>query len=862
MRTGSKILESATIKLLILLSVGIFTGEAVVARFLPHLLTAAGWLGGMADASFLTLVTFLLLYFFIFRPLIHLDAVLRESEERFRNTFDQAAVGMAHVAIDGYFLRLNDRWCDIVGYSREELMTMSFQDLTHPDDLQASVMQLRLFQRGEGRAFATEKKYLRKDKSIVWVNLTVSYVSNPNGVKNYFIAVIEDVTERKRADAALRESENNLNVILESTADGILAVDGKGKVLRTNKRFAELWSIPQSLVDSKDDDALLNHVLGQLTEPEAFLSKVRLLYRSADEDRDTLLFKDGRTFERYSAPVVMGGETLGRVWSFRDVTKQKSAEQQIADALNYSQTIFEASTIGIIVFAESGEAISANRAAAMIMGTTVENLGKQNFRELQSWKQSGLRGIAIEALASGNAKDAEIHHLSTFDKSVWLSARFVPFMHKGQKELLALFSDTTERKRAEEALRESEERYRSIIHASPDNITIADMEGHILMVSPIAVQMFGFAREEEARGLPITAFIVPEDRGRALSNIALKRHGVVQRSNEYRGLRKDGSTFDIEVNSDFIWDSNGQPKKIVLIARDITNRKQTERALRESDMKFRALYESSRDALMTLNPPSWLFTSCNQSTVEMFRAKNIEEFLSYGPAKVSPERQPDGRLSMEKAEEMIDIAMREGSNYFEWTHKRVDGEEFPATVLLTQIDVGGNQFLQATVRDITERKKAEEALVKSKRQYDNLVSNIPVGIYLLHRSYDGSMSFTYVSPRMADMLGLNAESILANPRIAFKTIHRDDLEILIGLNQERIQKPQPFDWEGRILCKGQSSGYTSSPDLNCLTMGMLYGTASSLTSQSVNKRRFCSHKTENVSAQYLKAPTSGSRSAI
>ena len=257
----------STIKLMMILSGSIFVSELIIDQLLPHFLNAVGWVKAIADSSLLILVTFPFLYFFAFRPLKNLTAGLRESEEAFRNTFDHAAVGIAHISSKGTFLHLNDRWCEIVGYTHEELVTMSFQDLIHPDDLHGSLLQLQPFIEDGNRFSSSEKRYLRKDKSIVWVNLTASIVNEPSGVPKYFISVIEDVTERKRAEAALHESENKLNVILESTADGILAVDAKGKVLRTNKRFAELWQIPQSLIDSKGDDALLNHVLSQLVEP-------------------------------------------------------------------------------------------------------------------------------------------------------------------------------------------------------------------------------------------------------------------------------------------------------------------------------------------------------------------------------------------------------------------------------------------------------------------------------------------------------------------------------------------------------------------------------------------------------------------
>src|SRR5208283_1268641 len=125
---------------------------------------------------------------------------------------------------------------------------------------------------------------------------------------------------------------------------------------------------------------------------------------------------------------------------------------------------------------------------------------------------------------------------------------------------------------------------------------------------------------------------------------------------------------------------------------DITARKQTEKALRESNQRFQDLFESSRDAIMITEPPSWKFTSGNPAAVKMFGAKSEEEFISYSPWELSPERQPDGRASAEKAREMIEKAMREGSHFFEWTHRRIGGEEFPATVLISRMQSAEKVF--------------------------------------------------------------------------------------------------------------------------------------------------------------------------
>jgi len=141
--------------------------------------------------------------------------------------------------------------------------------------------------------------------------------------------VTTDISDLKRVEAELRWSETGLQATLESTADGILAVDNKGKVIKANRRFAELWRIPQSLMDAGDDRVLLDFVLKQLSDPDAFLKKVQLLYSTDAVEMDTLVFKDGRIFERYTSPMMMEGAVIGRVWSFRDITERKRQEEEL-----------------------------------------------------------------------------------------------------------------------------------------------------------------------------------------------------------------------------------------------------------------------------------------------------------------------------------------------------------------------------------------------------------------------------------------------------------------------------------------------------------------------------------------------------
>lgn len=167
------------------------------------------------------------------------DKTIKESEELFRSTFEQAAVGIAHIAPDGRWLRVNQKLCDIVGYSKEELLKLTFQDITHPDDLDADLGYVRQVLADEIKTYSMEKRYYRKDGSIVWINLTVSLLREPSGAPKYFISVVEDISERKKTEEALEKSEARLRAIVNALPDIAFILDEKG-------RYVEVLAAPRS----------------------------------------------------------------------------------------------------------------------------------------------------------------------------------------------------------------------------------------------------------------------------------------------------------------------------------------------------------------------------------------------------------------------------------------------------------------------------------------------------------------------------------------------------------------------------------------------------------------------------------------
>lgn len=162
---------------------------------------------------------------------------LRESEERFRLTFEQAAVGIAHVGADGRFFRVNRRFGEVVGYGPEELREMKFEDITYPGDLAVDLEQRARIASGELDRSSREKRYVRKDGTVIWTNLTVSAVRDPQMKVKYFIAVIEDITVRKRAEQDLAEKAS----LLELSSDAIVVRDGADRIIYWSAGATEVY---------------------------------------------------------------------------------------------------------------------------------------------------------------------------------------------------------------------------------------------------------------------------------------------------------------------------------------------------------------------------------------------------------------------------------------------------------------------------------------------------------------------------------------------------------------------------------------------------------------------------------------------
>lgn len=267
------------------------------------------------------------------------EAKLQESEERFRHIFEQAATGVALTDTKtGHLIKVNKKYCDIVGRTQEELSATNFMDITHPDDLQTDLDHMQRLSKGEISNYSIEKRFIRKDGSVVWGNLTVSSLQDIEPLRVCHIAMLEDITRRKEAKAALLESLSLLDSTLESTADGIVVVDRKGRISTFNKKFIELWCFPEDILESKDYKRAFDFALEQMKDSDRFLEQVQELDNQPEKEAfDILKLKDGKIFEWFSIPQKSEDSTVGRVWNFRDVTYRKLIEEEIKKAKEHAE---------------------------------------------------------------------------------------------------------------------------------------------------------------------------------------------------------------------------------------------------------------------------------------------------------------------------------------------------------------------------------------------------------------------------------------------------------------------------------------------------------------------------------------------
>ena len=473
-------------------------------------------------------------------------------------------------------------------------------------------------------------------------------------------------------------------------------------------------------------------------------------------------------------------------------TAHKRGGQSIGDALQFNQTILAASPVGILTYNSSGQCVSANEASSKIVGGTIEQLLSQNFRQIESWKKSGMRDAAEKALSKGQNQELETHIVTTFGKERWSFCRFAPFHHEGMLHLLLLISDITERKRMEETLIESEARLmqaQAIAHLGSWEI---DLTNQVMWGSEEAFRIYGIEYPGPAFAcmplIEVQKVVHPEDRPGMDDALRALLHENRRYDQTFRIFRvNDGALRVIHSRADLLFSEKRIPMKVFGTIQDISERNRAEEELRESEEKYRLLVENASEAIFIAQGGVLKFV--NQATIQMLGYSG-EEITSLPFTHFI---HPDDR-------EMV----------LERHVKRLKGEEIPPVYPFRIVTRHGNVrwveihavFISwkdkpATlnfVSDITDRTQVETALREGEERYKNFVEKSFAGVYVVQNGF-----FVYLNDNAAFFAGYSPEELIG--KRSEEIIHSEDLSRTKEKAMKMLRGEDLSPYEFRIVTK-------------------------------------------------------------
>ncbi|MCU7885926.1 MAG: PAS domain S-box protein, partial [Candidatus Thiodiazotropha sp. (ex Lucinoma annulata)] len=386
-------------------------------------------------------------------------------------------------------------------------------------------------------------------------------------------------------------SESLAEAVLEATDNGILVIDTDRKVIKHNSRFAELWEIPPALLKTDDDEALLNFVLNQLSDPQQFLKKVIELYKTPKaESFDTLTFKDGRVFERFSRPMYLDGKVCARVWSFRDTTTSEAVKSELKREIGFRNTIIHSIPDLIWLKDPDGNYLACNdRFEAFFGESEADIVGKTDYDFVDSDLADSFREHDKKAMEKGTPSVNE--ECITFAKdghNELLETTKTPMLDNngGLIGVLGIGHNITERREAEEKLKQSEERFSLAMCGANDGLWDWSLETDEVYYSPRWKSMLGFEESELDNSLDTWKTLVhQDDKDWVLGKVNDCLIGKTESFEvEMRMHHKEGHEVVVLSRAFLTYrNDDGKPDRLIGTHVDITQRKKTEEFVRRNN---------------------------------------------------------------------------------------------------------------------------------------------------------------------------------------------------------------------------------------------------------------------------------------
>ncbi len=322
------------------------------------------------------------------------------------------------------------------------------------------------------------------------------------------------------------------------------------------------------------------------------------------------------------------------------------------------------------------------------------------FADARRLYASGIQSALVVPLVAGNKVIGTLNIASQWPEA------FQEIDVNFAQQIATLLASTIE----SHTLAEQARLLATVVEDHPDFVGTGSLDGYIRYINPAGLQMLGLPQDYDVTQMSLTDIYVPEDAERLIQEGIPAALAGGSWSYEAVVLTADGRQIAVEETVGINRDADGNPLSFNVTLHDITERKEAEKAIRESEARLHTLIEYAPEALVVVDVDTGLFAEANENAAHLF-GLDMEELLTVGPAQMSPERQPDGRLSTDAAREMLEAALAGGTPVFDWLHRNAAGQDIPCEVRLVKLPGAGN-LVRASVADITERQKAQAAIAK------------------------------------------------------------------------------------------------------------------------------------------------------
>ncbi len=738
--------------------------------------------------------------------------------QQFREAFAYAPVGMSITALDGHHLHVNQALCDLTGYTAEELTGRDFMSLTYPEDIEPGLRLMNRLIAGEIPHYGVEKRYIRKDGRLVWVRLSVSGIRDHSGRLNALFALMEDITERKAAEDALKHSEEYCGSIAETAARvtdlseaehvrhglytseerlilaqeaagvGAWDADLRANVNTCTDQYFRLYGRePAARGPSEQEWALWIHpddrerVLRTVREAMQGSGQYDTEFRVEWPDGSTrwLMAKGKVFFDDDGRPVRLLGSHI-------DLTEFKRVEQALRQSEERFRTVFTEAAIGMTVSAADGKILHANKAMCAITGRTEEELRQTSVLAFTHPDDYQITVALERRLTSGAIPSYVIRkrYVRKDGTVVWARSNASAVRDGAGKvvNVVGLAEDISARVAAEEALRRSEERFRTAAEHATDVIVEVDLRSGEMELFGRCGAIMGEGAQDFARDWP--SWIDPEDRDRVAAAVRQSVKDDRPLDLECRARRPDGSGLHVAVRGTRLAEN---PGKFLLLITDITARKTGE----ETASRLAAIVRSSENAIVSMTLEGVVQTW--NGGAEKLYGYRAEEMIGRPILALYP------RGSTKEALNLL-TAARSGRfvNLEHATRLRKDGSAVIVSLRCSPLyDASGTLIGVCSIsEDITSRTWAEEQLRESEERFRRVFQHSPVGMALL----DHEGGFFRVNSALCDLLGYS-ESELAN-RPFLEVIDPADRQAIAAVAHKMLRNELPaYSIEMRLVRK-------------------------------------------------------------